>query len=144
MKNCYVDANLLVYFKDLESPSHAGTRLILKKLIDQNYQIVISSLVLDEFLYATLHLTYPIGSDKLTNLKLGLQTILKLSDIKLANPPMEPKKHLKVINLMDEFNLLPRDAYHLFIMLENKIKYFATFDKDFDKVFQKGLIKKFE
>lgn len=144
MKNCYVDANLLVYFKDLESPAHAGARLILKKVIDQNYQIVISSLVLDEFLYATLHLTYPIGSDKLTNLKLGLQTILKLSDIKLANPPMEPKKHLKVINLMDEFNLLPRDAYHLFIMLENKIKYFATFDNDFNKVFQKGSIKKFE
>lgn len=44
---------------------------------------------------------------------------------------------------MYKYNLRSRDAYHLFIMVENKVKFFATFDADFDKVFTKGKVKKF-
>lgn len=69
--------------------------------------------------------------------------LIKLPNVKFVTTFAHLKRHIKVLSLMEKFNLKTRDAYHLFIMLENKIKYFATFDSDFDMVFQKGLIKQF-
>lgn len=45
---------------------------------------------------------------------------------------------------MEKFVLKPRDAYHLLTMKENRIRFFATFDKDFELVFRKGVVLEFD
>lgn len=144
MSSCYLDANLLIYFQNQKSQFHQQTVQIIKNLVSKDYELVISSLVLDEYLYKSLQLSEDSKSETLKRLEKGLKKILTLPKIKLVNPPLQANKHLKVIGIINKHNLKPRDAYHLFIMLENKVKCFASFDKDFDKIIQKGLIKKFE
>lgn len=143
-KSCYIDTNLLIYLQNKDSVFHSETVLIFKKLVEEDCRICISSLTIDEYLYNTYRLLEGSRLDKLKVLSLNLKRVFKMPGIKLINPSLEVKKHTKVVNLMRKFNLRPRDAYHLFITLENKIKYFATFDHDFDKVFEKGSIQKFE
>jgi predicted nucleic acid-binding protein len=41
---------------------------------------------------------------------------------------------LKAQDLMEEYELKPRDALHAAIALENKITTIVSFDKDFDKL----------
>lgn len=143
MKKCYLDANFLVFLQDSSSAFYPQAAKILQNLIDEKIVLFVSSLVLDEFLMGSLRLSGKGIKDMKSNLRLGLKSIFKLPNFNLTTLPSDPEKHLKVINLMAKWHLKPRDAYHLFIMLENRIKYLATFDHDFDSVFRKGLVKKF-
>lgn len=142
IKSCYLDANLLVYYQDKSSPFHKQTKLIFEKLFLEKVEIILSSLSLDEYEY-TIFRSGVSKSELMVILKKGLRKILKIPGVKLINPPVELKKHLKVLKLMQVYNLKPRDAYHLFMMLENKVRFLATFDDDFKTVFKKGRIKKF-
>lgn len=143
MKRCYLDANFLIFLHDPGTPFYSKAETILKKLIAEGFIIYASSLVLDEFLMGSLRLSGKSATEMKENLKLGLKTVFKMPNFNLVNPPQNFQRHLQVVDLMARFSLKPRDAYHLLIMKENKIKYFATFDNDFDNVFQKGLVKKF-
>lgn len=77
------------------------------------------------------------------DLRRGFSRIKKLKGLNLVHSPDELKKQAKVLSLMFKYQLRSRDAYHLFIMLENRIKFMATFDLDFQEVFRQGLIKQF-
>lgn len=143
MKRCYLDANLLFYWQDPKSPFNQTATDIVERLVQGKYFVFISSLVLDEYLYTSLRFSGKSKIEMKDNLKLSLKKVLKIPTLQLINPSLDEKKHLKVIDLIAKYNLHPRDAYHLFIMLENKVKSLATFDNDFDKVFKKGVIKKF-
>lgn len=144
IKSCYLDANLLVSLGNKNSIFHHHSQAILKKLITQKIEIVLSPLTLDEYEYTTVKSSNDPKGVTFRKLKVRLRKLFKISNFRLVNPPLECKKHLRVITLMANHNLKPRDAYHLFIMLANKVKFLATFDSDFDEVFKKGQIKKFE
>jgi len=142
MKKCYLDSNILIAFKDEESSFHQKASQTLERLIKESYKLFISSLVLDEFLFQTKNILRQHKKKKTDErLFLVFRQVLKLPDLYLINPPVEKKKHLKIVKFITEFSLRPRDAYHLLIMEENKIGYFATFDNDFKKVFKKEKIK---
>lgn len=144
MSSCYLDANLLIYLQNKVSKFHSQTKLLIQHLIQEGFEIVISSLVLDEYFYNILRLMQGERVEKLENLRKEFRKILKIPKLKFINPPLQGSSHLKVLNLMKKHNLKPRDAYHLFMMKENRIKYLATFDNDFTRVFDTGIIKKFE
>lgn len=118
--------------------------MLLKKLLYAKAILAVSSLTLDEYEYATFRLSEGSKAEVIKTLKINLRKLFKLSNLILINPPLEAKKHLRVLNLVNRFNLKPRDAYHLFTMRENKVKFMATFDSDFDKIFKSGFIKRFE
>lgn len=143
MKKCYLDANFLIFLHDCGGQFYSQAEIILKNLITEGFILFASPLVLDEFLMGSLRLSGKSASEMKKNLKLGLKTIFKIPNFNLVSPPQDFQKHLRVVNFMAEFNLKPRDAYHLLTMRENKIKYFATFDNDFEQVFKTNLIKKF-
>lgn len=143
MKRCYLDANLLFYWQDPKSPFNQAATNIVERLVQGGYFLFVSSLVLDEYLYTCLRFSGKSKIEMKDNLKFSLKRVLKIPTLRLINPSLDERKHLKVIDLIAKFNLHPRDAYHLFIMLENKVKFLATFDSDFEKVFKKGLIKQF-
>lgn len=142
MKICYLDANLLAFWGNENSPFHQRSLDIVDRLIKKDYQLVFSSLTLDEYFHTVIRFSQDPKALTINNLKKAYRKLLKLN-VKLINPSLDEKKHLKVIDLIAKYNLHPRDAYHLFMMLENKVKFLATFDEDFDHVFEKGIIKNF-
>jgi len=141
--SCYLDSNILIYYQDQESPFYQQTQEMISRLIKGGSLLVISPLVLDEYIYNAFASSGKTNKEKIKTIKLSLGAILKLPGMKIVNPPLEFGKQLEVLSLMEKFTLQPRDAYHLLIALENKIKYLATFDHDFEEVFAKGIIKNF-
>ncbi len=145
IKSCYIDSNVLIYSQDKDSAYFTQSIKALKFLVAENYQVFISSLVIDEFLYvAGFYLKKRLGKqDKVyLMLKKVLNNVLSFPNLKLINPPAVKNKQKALVDIMQKFNLAPRDAYHLLIMKENKISYFLTFDSDFDKVFAERVIHK--
>lgn len=143
IKACYLDANTLIYFKNEDSPFYSKTLTLVEYLVNENYHLFISSLVIDEFLYVfKFHLENMKMKKKdiFISLNRALSEILALPNLSLINPSSEKNSQLKVIEIMKEFDLFPRDAYHLLAMMENKIKFFATFDGDFKNIFKKNII----
>lgn len=144
MKSCYLDANVLVYFKDESSPHHEEAVSMIEQMVAERYTLYISPLVLDEFLYvATYYLKQTKLPDWTGKLRKYLAAILAIPNVHLVSPSDDKKKQMMVVDYMEKCSLRPRDAYHLFIMKHWKIQYFATFDTDFDSLFSEGVIKRF-
>lgn len=144
MKKCYLDANLLIYYSDIDSPFYPRATDLVSQLLINKWQLFISPLVIDEYFHNMIRFSRISRKEAIKNLKVSFGKINRLPGIELINPKTLIKEQAKVLNLMDKYNLRARDAYHLFTMKVNKIKYFATFDSDFDKVFAAGILRKFE
>lgn len=143
MKKCYLDTNLLLYYSNPESLFFDQALAIISQLLSQGWTLLISSLTLDEYFHNMIRFSRVSREEAFKDLKRSFKKIVKLPNIDLVNPTPQLAKQGKVISLMIKYQLRSRDAYHLFIMRENKIKYFATFDNDFEEVFKKILLKKF-
>lgn len=143
MKRCYLDSNIVLSFIDSSAQFHNQSKQILTKLVAESWEINLSALVLDECFHNSLRFSKKSRQIAIKQLKFRYRKFIKLPNIKLVVQLPQLKKHTAVLNLMAKYNLRARDAYHLFIMKENRIKYLATFDNDFDSVFKKGLVKKF-
>jgi predicted nucleic acid-binding protein len=143
MKKCYLDSNVLVYFKDEKSLYH---KKVIEKfifLIKNDFYFYVSSLVLDEFLYVFRYfLEKNEKKDIFSKLKKALTEILAIPNLFIVSLLKEKEKQIEVISYMERYDLSPRDAYHLMIMKENAIDYFFTFDKDFELVFKEKFLKK--
>lgn len=145
MSKCYIDSNILICFKFAPSNQHKKAEKIIKSLTPENYQLYISPLTIDEFIHSLNYLLKHYGHPNQnipTLLEEALNSTLSLKHLEIINPPTEKSKNKKILKLMKDFELRPRDAYHLLIMKENNIKEFATFDADFQKVFMDKRLKK--
>lgn len=141
--NCYLDANVLVYYKNEDSPFFEKARKLIEQLLKQDSRLFVSPLVLDEFLFQfqILLRNKRVKRNKLfTLLDKALRDILDLPNLFIVNPPSTKKNQLKILSFMNEFGLRPRDSYHLLTMLENNIHFFVTFDNDFKAVFKQRIL----
>ncbi|OGE68378.1 hypothetical protein A3H81_02480 [Candidatus Daviesbacteria bacterium RIFCSPLOWO2_02_FULL_38_18] len=143
MKKCYLDANLLLYYSDPDSLFYSQATAIISQLLDEGWTLFLSSLTLDEYFHNMIRFSRVSREEAIKDLKGSFGKIIKLPDLQMITAGLQLKRQQKVINLMIKNQLRARDAYHLFIMLENKVKFMATFDNDFNKVFLSGKIKKF-
>ena len=144
MKRCYLDSNVLVYFKDDNSLHHQTAVDLVDSLIPEKYEIYLSSLILDEFLHSLMFVLRQKRiniNDQYKRLNAAIRSILDLQHVHIANPSPNKDSNLNVIKIMQDFHLGPRDAYHFLIIQENNIGEFATFDNDFKRVFAKKLLK---
>lgn len=142
MKKCYLDSNVLINFKNVQSPFHQETKVLLTNLTNASYRLYISSLTLDEFLYQLQQiLLYRKQRNIFPKLSLALKSILDLPGLSLVSPSVNKKSHLKIIDYMENYSLRPRDAYHLLTMKENKIRSLVTFDQDFKRASKVGEVK---
>ncbi|OGK17453.1 hypothetical protein A2774_00275 [Candidatus Roizmanbacteria bacterium RIFCSPHIGHO2_01_FULL_39_12c] len=144
MKRCYLDANFLVYYKNRKSLQHKLVLAKLDKLIRNKVNVFISTLVIDEFIFTLISNIKRKGviGKNLNDIKKNLIEVLNLNFLNIAPTPIDKDSQLKVIDLMSEYNLKPRDAYHLLTIISNSIDTFATFDNDFKKVFSSKLLTK--
>jgi len=142
ISKCYLDSNVLIALKDQDSLFHQQAQKILTQLIKRQTNLYFSSLTIDEFLFQIQHLLRKAGFTPQENeiLKESLESVLSLPKTKIINPPTEPKKQLLILNLMRDYRLRPRDAYHLLTMKSAGIKTIATFDHDFDLLAKKGKV----
>lgn len=143
MKICYLDANVLIYFKDEGSDHHEEAADLLKTLLEKGFTFAISPLTLDEYLHFFWWALGKRQKEKAVYKRLSamLDDILDLPDISLVNPPLSMEAQKQVPILMEQYGLKPRDAYHLLTALSEGIEYALTFDKDFEAVFDSGCIK---
>lgn len=143
MRKCYLDSNALLYLKNTASPHHKNAAEITQKLISERVSLYISSLVLDEFMHTFLYEIRRNGSNNpYGELQRAVEGIIELPDLSIVNPPLDLERHVRVVGLMKQYVLHPRDAYHLLIMQANDIDGFATFDNDFARVFAANLLEK--
>ena len=141
--NCYLDANVLVYYKNEDSPFFEKAKKLIEELLKQDSRLFVSPLVLDEFLFQfqILLRNKRVKRNKLfTLLDKALRDILDLPNLFIVNLPSTKKNQLKILSFMNEFGLRPRDSYHLLTMLENNIHFFVTFDNDFKAVFKQRIL----
>lgn len=144
MKRCYLDANLLLYYSNPDSLSYNQAVAIIAQLLSEGWKLYLSPLTLDEYFHNMIRFSRVSRQEAFKDLKRSFGRIIKLPGFELISVNLILKGQQKVINLMARYQLRTRDAYHLFIMLENKVKFLATFDSDFDKLFEEERIKKFE
>jgi predicted nucleic acid-binding protein len=102
--------------------------------------------VIDEAVHAiqrTLASSTRVGKSKSDAvLEEALEMMLALPDLTIVQPPTSVAKNAKLIELMKKYSLRARDAFHLLTMQEHHISYCATFDADFDRVFDTRLLRK--
>ncbi len=141
-QKCYLDSNILIYYTNKDSAFHQNVKSCLEKLVAEDVDIFISSLAIDEFLYALIQM-HKVIKKKLAadDLKKILENILQIPNLKITNPSVNKEINLRVIEFMKKYDLKPRDAYHYIIMDEQNIEYFFTYDEDFKKVFNDGALK---
>ena|SRR3990167_8174205 len=140
---CYLDSNILIYFLDQKSPYHKKTKNLIGKLDPDTYTLIISPLVIDEFLYTLKRImtTENMRSEQIfKDLGRAYDAIVALKNLEIAPVSIDKSINRKVITIMEEFHLRPRDAYHILIMQENSIDEFATFDTDFKRVFAQKIL----
>lgn len=143
MRKCYLDSNILLYLKNAASPHHRDAAKITQKLITGNTSLYVSSLGLDEFMHTFLYEVRRNGSkNPYDDLQTAVEDIIELPELSIVNPPSDPKSQVRVVGLMKQYTLHPRDAYHLLTMQSNDIDGFATFDTDFARVFAARLLMK--
>ena len=142
MTTCYLDANVLVYFVDTDGLFHLESVELVESFGSKGIKPIISTLVLDEFLYAIRFLVGANNLGRFRAMEVLLSKVFVINDVGLVNPSTDFFDQLSVVGYMEEFGLKPRDAYHLMTMVENGVEYFATFDNDFDGVFEAGLVSR--
>lgn len=144
MTKCYLDSNVLVYFQNAGSIGHDESCKLLSKLEHEEVLIFISPLCLDEFIHEMgKNILEKTGQKNyFEKILLVLNSILELPNLLIINPPMDISSQKRIVEIMKEYNLRPRDAYHLLTMQANKIDGFATFDNDFRKVFAAKILQK--
>ncbi len=141
---CYLDANILLYYSIASSQQHPSTLELVEKLLNNEVELYISSLVLDEFIHGLLRV---LRKDKhmhsFETMSASFRSILQFPQLKIVNPPVDPASQLHILTYMKDYSLKPRDAYHLLTIRHHGISYFATFDTDFEKVFADGFVEKY-
>ncbi len=142
MRRCYLDSNVLIYFKDEQAPQYSQAKEKMATLLEKDCQFFVSPLVLDEFIHGARKTFLKNQTNLYSPLARALESILAIPYLTIINPPTDIFAQKQVVSLMKKYSLRPRDAYHLLIMETNEIEGFATFDSDFRGVFAaKVLIK---
>ncbi len=129
-KLVYLDSSFLISLLVESHPLNKKAQEINKKAIEKNLYPCISILTFDETIF---HLQKYQSVSK--NRFLVSKFIEQITTLPFyyIQPQWNPFVPQEIIDLMKRFRLKPRDAIHLKTMLDNKIRYLLTLDKDFEK-----------
>lgn len=128
----YFDASFIISLLTKEHVFNGAARNKLNVI--QNQSIYISALTLDECVF---NLNY-YSKDKDITAGLINNLISDLDGLKELDQNVNFNSFKTYLSFWKQSRLKPRDAMHIFLMKQNKIKTIATFDKDFIK-YQKEL-----
>ncbi|GEM_PF-2221515 len=141
---CYLDSNVLIAFFEELHQFHQSAVKIIVKAVTQKMTICVSPLVLDEMVHIILrdlNLNHVVAPEaKISRI---LKRVFRIPLMEIVNSPVKPVSLLRIPDYMKKFKLKCRDAFHLLTMKVNHVKYFASFDDDFETVFSTEILQKF-
>lgn len=140
MKKVYIDANVLVYLFVKDASQHLEAVEMIKKCVE-NYTIILSTLCIDEFLFGFKKTVFRENNTDLSILQHSLDQLLEIENVELVSPPDNRRSLSDVLSFMEEYDLNPRDAFHVTTALYHEATLFATFDKDFSHLFRNGILE---
>jgi len=122
----YLDANFFIFALLDNTKVGENTRQLQQKIIEGQYSAVTSSLTLDEILWVLVR------NNRKELISEVIDDIYHMPNLTIvATSTAAPRAAVKYIQ---KYNLKPRDAIHLAVMEELKIKEIVSDDADFDKV----------
>ncbi len=122
----YLDANIFV-FAFLESGNYGQSfRKILGMVEEQKIFASTSALTIDEVLWV---LSKEIPKNEAIS---ACKSILNIKGLKIL--VVDKNTISESLNIVENYNLKPRDAIHIAVMKINKIKEILSEDSDFDKI----------
>lgn len=145
-KKVYLDANVLVAHQIKDHKFFDRAKDIIESFWRKDYSFVISSLTIDEFLYAVSLVLRATRSGEAFSefspvFRKLLRNILSWQNIELVSFENNPVELAVVLDLIRDYNLRPRDAFHLRIMQQQGVNELITFDSDFWKAEEQGAVE---
>lgn len=135
MNKVFIDANVLIYLFDHTSQLHTSAKKILNNAIKNKFSIYISHHILEEFIHVQLKLAHITQEKDMYNrLETDIKNIERIPKLFFVEPPETFSFLLQVIQIMQEHEILPNDAYILTLLLQKENMSLATFDKRLTKV----------
>ena len=122
----YIDANVFIFAFADNGQNGEFSRKILEIVESQSIAAATSSLTIDEVLWS---LSKEIPKKEAI---LACRTILKIKGLRVLN--IDKKIILESLNIVEKYNLKPRDSIHVAAMILNKINEIVSSDSDFDNV----------
>ena len=122
----YLDANFFVFSRYDTTAKGENARDLLTEIIKGKKDALTTALTLDEVMWAL------IKNGHRKDVHEVIEEIYSVSHLVIREvPALLP---LAAIDLMEQFNLRPRDAFHLAAMQLFGIKEIVSDDSDFDKI----------
>lgn len=139
MKKAYLDANFLVCLFIPNNQYQAPAMQLFAQLRTNKYKLYISPLALDELWWAVYEEKKKVGQiqqgiqEVFQEIKQSWEAIKNFSNaIKILQIKRPIKEGVeKALDFIDNYNLKPRDAFHLATADSQDIKEFVTNDSDF-------------
>ncbi len=121
----YLDANFFIIAL-LDQSDKGKKARALQNEIQKGKQSITSSLVLDEVMWALLK------NNRKHLIREAIQDIYAIPNLEVKG--VDSLIPLRALHFIENFNLKPRDAFHLAIMESFNVKEIVSDDKDFDDV----------
>src|SRR3989344_5768223 len=116
----YIDANVFIFAFADNGQNGEFSRKILEIVESQSIAAATSSLTIDEVLWS---LSKEIPKKEAI---LACRTILKIKGLRVLN--IDKKIILESLNIVEKYNLKPRDSIHVAAMILNKINEIVSSD----------------
>ena len=135
-KKIFIDSNVLLYFLSSIPAQHVPAKALVGGLYVYEETGIISPYVVNE-----VHYIFSKQTKNLKEARKACNDVLSLSGIKLIDLKLDKADMQKIFDLSIKYNLKTTDAFHAYYCKKLKIKRFATFDTDFDKISWLKVIK---
>lgn len=141
---CYLDSNVLIAFLERPHQFHRQAVEILIRAAAEQIGVCVSPLTLDETIHIVLRdLRLKRAGRAEEKVAEEIKKLWKIPLFEAVSPPNDKKALTKIPGFIKKYKLRSRDAFHLLTMEFHKIKYFATFDNDFNSVFSETGLRRF-
>jgi len=121
----YVDANIFIFARFSLEKEGIAARAFLEKIKNGLFAVT-STLTIDEVMWVIKK------NGKNHQLREIIEDIYDIQNLEIVELPVDVP--LKAIDVIERFNLKPRDAFHVATMEHFRIKEIASEDADFDKI----------
>ena len=122
----FLDANFFVFAVGDMTKKGESARQLQREIIIGKKQAVTSVAVLDEVMWAL------IKNKKKHLVRRVVEDIYAFPNLEIK--PVTVSTPIRVLDIMDMYNLKPRDALHVAVMEECNLKTIVSDDADFDRV----------
>lgn len=122
----YLDANFFIFALLDRTNRGLEARKLQQKIVDGSEEAITSSLALDEIMWVLIR-----GERKhlLRTVIEGIYSTPNLDVVQVSSTAP-----LLALDLIERYELKPRDALHLAVMRENRVESIVSDDADFDRI----------